>query len=311
MEFISRYDPYLDSGPMNCDCKGGGGSSSGKVSYPAYMQDQHETWMDEIAVLITSAISAGSPVSGVDAFDPATDVTAMNTAVSAFGVVVAALSNEDDWESATDAAVAKIDAAVIDDTYVTADIVAYADVLDDQIVDDVLPAFQTGMRDINAVYSSSFVMGEARIYASRDRDVAKYSSELRLKLNFQRNEMIKASVDTMISSLSKFADLKQSLLHYTLEARRLGIVAYKEEADQNVIIDDADARWDLDVYQYGANMLAGIGGGVSRAGGQTEMSKTQSAMGGALAGASMGAAVGGPAGAGIGAIVGGIAGLLG
>ena len=297
----------------NCSivrCKGGGGSSSGAVDYPDYMKTQHETWLDEIAALITTAVDGGSPFASTEAYDPTTRIATMDTAVCSFNTVVDALSNEDDWESAVDAAVAKIDAAVVDDDYVTADIASYAAILDDQITDVILPAFQTGMRDLNAVYSSAFVMGEATIYGMRDRDVAKYTSELKLKLNIQRIEMIKSSVEIMLNTLMKRVEFEQAVAHYTVEASRIGIVAFKEQTDQDILLDDMDARWDLDVYQYGANMLAGIGGGTRSAGSQTGMSKTQSALSGAAAGASMGTAISPGYGTAIGAVVGGIAGYL-
>jgi len=305
MDLITRYDPYMDSGWKTICCKGGGGSSSGAVSYPAYMQTIHETWLDEMSIFITTATTGDSPFASSVAYDPTTRIAAMDTAVGAFNTVVDALSNETDWESATDAAVAKIDAAVVDDEYITADVAAFADLEDDQITNTILPAFQTGMRDVNAVYSSAFVMGEAFIYGMRDRDVAKYTSELRIKLNHQRIELIRASTEVMIGTLMKRVEFEQSVAHYTIEANRLGIIGFKEQDEKDLVITDMDARWDMDVYQYGANLLAGISGASNRPGGQAEMSRGQSAMQGVAAGASVGS-VGGPYGAAIGAVIGGI-----
>lgn len=286
-----------------------GGGSSGKVDYPEYMKTQHQTWLTALASLITTATTGDSPFASDTAYDPTTRITTMDNAVCAFNGVVDALAHETDWESAVDAAVAKIDAAVIDDTTITTDIDAYSDQLDDEITNKVLPAFQGGMRDVNAVYSSAFVMGEAHIYAMRDRDVAKYASELRVKLNLYRVELIKASVSNMLSNLMKRVEFEQSVAHYSIESTRIGVVALKEQIDQDILIEDLDARWDMDVYQYGANMLAGIGGGSVSTGSSAGMSKSQSALSGAIAGASIGAGAGGWA-AGAGAVIGGIGGLL-
>ncbi len=87
-------------------------------------------------------------------------------------------------------------------------------------------------------------------------------------------------------------------------------MAFKEQVDQDFNIIDIDARWDMDVYQYGTNLLAGIAGGTVSPGGDAQMSKGQSAIGGALSGAAMGAAIGGGPGALVGGVLGGIGGLL-
>jgi len=311
MELLERYDPYMDQKWRNCDCKGGGGGgSSGKVDYPDYMKTIHETWLGDMATAITAATTGASPFASMTAYDPADRISAADTAVCAFNTVVDALDHDADWEAAVDTAVAKADAAVISDTYIDADVAAFASLEDDQITNNILPAFQTGMRDVNAVYSSAFVMGEAHIYAMRDRDVAKYTSELKIKLNHQRIEFIRTSVDTLISTLMKRVEFEQSVAHYTIETNRIGIIAFKEQDEQDLNIADIDARWDMDVYQYGANLLAGIGGGSATPGGQAQMSKGQSAMSGAVAGASIGATTGNPYAVAACAVIGGIYGYM-
>lgn len=47
-----------------------GGHGSGTIKYPAYMQDQHELWLDNVAALITGAQAAPSPYNGAVAYDP-------------------------------------------------------------------------------------------------------------------------------------------------------------------------------------------------------------------------------------------------
>ena len=447
----SRYDPYnptVESISKLVNCKGGGGSSSGAVSYPTYMETIHSTWLTEISAFITIATTGGSPFAAEAAYDPATRISTMDTAVGTFktavdaldydgdwiaaievaktkldadvfddayigvatGVMDAAISalstkvgtattamasaittfnnainaldEETDWEAKIDAAVAKLDAAVFDDTYIAADIAAYTAILNANLVDTDLPRFQTGMRDVNAVYSSAFVMGEAEIYAKQARDIAKYTSELRLSFNNLRNTAIMEGTKNMLDNLMKGTDFKKAIAQYTIEtskinveleqvvaqdtidtekigieaklkfdsqrnegiikcaqnmldnilkqvglnqsissqtieASRIGIVALKEQADQDFNIIDLDARWDMDVYQYGANLLGGISGGTVRAGGDAGMSKGQSAIGGALAGAAAGAYIGSvvpglgtAVGAGIGALLGAAGGFL-
>ena len=291
---------YKYSGEV-AKCKGGGGGgNSGKVDYPDYMKTQHETWLTAIATDITTARSGNSPYYSAAAYDPTTPLAAMDTAVCAFNTVVDALSNESDWDSAMTQAKTTID-ALISDTYINADVDAFAGKLDDQVDNITIPKFQRGMQDINAVQSSAFVLGEALIYGMRDRDVAKYTSDLRLKSSLMREELIVKSASEMLQALLTRVDFEKNVAHYTLEYNRMYIAAKKDWTDQDYEYDELDAKWDLEMFQYGGNVMASIAGAATNQGTKGP-SKAASALGGAMSGAAaglatsftpMGAAIGG------------------
>ncbi len=120
--------------------------------------------------------------------------------------------------------------------------------------------------------------------------------------------------EAMLRDLFGHIELEKTLMHYTMEANRLEIVATKEQDDTDNMIAVKDGRWDLETYQYGANLLAAIGGGTllpsgSSSGGDNPSTGT-SALGGALAGAAIGSSVGGGWSTIIGGALGGIAGGL-
>jgi len=268
---------------------GGGGGGAGEVSYPQYMQDYFsdmtiglgagggDVMTMSIVTAMNTAQTGDSPFTAATAYDPDTEVAAMLTSVDDFAALIAATL---------------VDAAV-DDV-----VDEYSDDLGDRLTSEVLPRFRSGMRDINAVVSSAFVLGQAIIEASQTRQVAGFSSGIHLKV-----------IDLRL-------DYQKALTHYTIEANRIKIVAKKEEAEVNLEIDEADASWDLEVFQHGANMLAGIGGGVANPQ-KKKKNQMASAIGGAMTGAAAGAMVGasygaggGPYGAVIGAVLGAAAGLL-
>ena len=387
-------------------CKGGGGGSggsSGKVDYPTYMKDQHLLWLTDVATDITTARTGNSPYFSATAYDPATPLAAMGTAIGAFNTLVDALAHEadwvaaiaqakttidafydpttqfgkmdtaicvfdavvdslnytNDWDVAMDQAKATID-ALINDTYINADVAAFADTLDDQVDNVTIPKFQRGMQDINAVQSSAFALGEALIYGMRDRDVAKFLSELRMKLNLQRNDLITKSAAEMVKNLLQRVDFERAVVdatikynsihvtseltisemflksatqmlkdymtridfeknvaHYTIEHNRMAIVATKEQTDRDMELDTLDATWDLEMFQYGNNVMASIAGAAIAQGSQIKgTSAASSVMGGALSGAAAGGmlaagtAMGGPVGAGLGLILGGLSSFL-
>jgi len=94
-----------------------------------------------------------------------------------------------------------------------------------------------------------------------------------------------------------------------IESQRIKIVAKKEQNDIDMVIDEKDGLWDLEVFTHVGNFLAAPGGGVvdPNAG---RPSATQSMLGGAMSGAAAGAMVGGPWGAVAGGVLGAASGLL-
>jgi hypothetical protein len=298
----------------------GGGSSAGRIDFPDHMKTVHQDWLnqtgsDTIEASIVDKMNTalgGSPYSSMTAYDPTTPLGAMDTAVGAFNTRVDALSPSSDWNTAVDNAKTKLDAAVFDDTYVTADIAALRAEIDDQIENDVLPRFQGGLRDVNAVMSSAFVIGESIIEAMATTQITKYGSELRVKLNLQRNDSILKAAESIIRDTYAQIELEKHVAHYTVEANRMEIAAFKEKKDTENNIAIKNGRWDLETYQYGANLLASIGGGTVTPTGSDSPSTMQSAIGGALSGAAMGSAVSGnnPWVTGGGALIGGLIGGL-
>ena len=189
---------------------GGGGSASGAVSWPDYLMEVHKDWLNDtggdflnqsITVSMNNAMG-NDPWIEVDVPVPASQIDEYKAAIHAFGVTLSGVDPSSDWNgfynqsvniigepeilaiddiSVGDASVADMaDVDGITEAVIVADVDAFADQLDDEINTKVLPQFRRGMQDINAVVSSSFVIGEAILWAFRDRDVAKHNSAIRL-----------------------------------------------------------------------------------------------------------------------------------
>jgi len=116
--------------------------------------------------------------------------------------------------------------------------------------------------------------------------------------------------------MSRRVGWESDYVRMSVEANRIKIVAKKEQTDQDAVIDDSDAKWDLEVFQYGGNLMAAIGGGTAIPN-LAKKNAAASVIGGAMMGAASGAMVGaqigaggGPYGAGIGAVLGAAVGLL-
>ena len=299
LEVISEKS-YEYEGPIT-ECKGGGGSSSGKVDYPEHMKVVQADWLyqsgsDHITMSMTDVMNAAlgsSPWIDQVAYDTDNDVAAMIEASDDLQTLVSLLSSNNSLDS--------IMANVLDDSYIDNVVNEYAEDLDARLESETLPRFEAGMRDINAVMSSAFAIGRAIIEENQDRQVAKFAADLHM-----RN-----SIDNAIRVVGLKLEYQKIASAMTIEAHRLKIVSKKEEYETNMTIDEKDALWDLQVFQHGANLLASIGGGVAVPGGGKGPSQLQSAVGGALSGAAAGAMVGSAVpgiGTVTGAIVGGVLG---
>jgi len=94
------------------------------------------------------------------------------------------------WTDPTFDAPADIKADLADESEVDASVDAQRDIISEQLTADILPRFQAGMRDINAVQSSAFVIGRAIIEGMGQRDVAKFDADLRYKAFLQRDSLL-------------------------------------------------------------------------------------------------------------------------
>lgn len=268
---------------------GGGGGSSGKIDYPDYMETMHSTWLTEMDTIINT-IQGEAPYALASAYDPDTAINSMISAITVFNNidVVSSLS---DLGGSTE----------ID---IETQVEANSDIITNDINTNVLPQYKSAMRDLNAVMSSAFVLGESYILSEKTRQLTKLQADLEIG-----NAQIRLENDKIkLQAYQQEIEFYRVLTHYTIEANRMKIVAKNEEVATNIEYDVKDAMWDISTYREGANLLASISGAAVQ--GEAEgPSKAQSALGGALAGASVGA-IAGPYGAAAGAAVGLIGGLL-
>lgn len=325
-----------------------GGGSAGAVSYPAYMQTFHNRYLDDTgATTITNSVAdainaatSANPFTGKSSFDPTTSLTAMDSYLFNLDTIITAMAYSTDFTNAYALAaanfplgVAILDTITVDTTQVAADVVAFDNELTDRLDNVILPTFKVGMLNINAIQTSSFVLGEAVLRAFKDRDVAKHNSSLRLDLAKQNDELntrfklqrreldykffLSRQENIKVVLAEILVLMKQKIafsIDYTkvaIEAKRLNIIAKTEQATEDAKYDEQEAKWPLDLFGYANSALGGIGGGGGGHVTPNKPSKAVSALAGAASGAAAGAvtgaaigAGGGPYGAAIGAVIG-------
>lgn len=294
----------------NIWCFKGGGGSAGSIDYPDYMEDAHKDWLDDTGVdnlaysvvdLINTAFS-NNPYQGEIAYNPQAMLTDMNAYLNTFRANVTALAPSTDWTANLNIVRSGID-NILTDTSLDDEITANDAIVDDRLNNEIIPRFQAGMRNINAVNSSIFILGESNLEGLAQRDKNRFASNIRHKTYLQRNEFILRSS----GELNKLFDMRLEYLKIvatlTADINKINILAEREEQEIQLEFDTKEALWNLDLLTYGGNMLASISGAVGGMGPQGP-TKAQSTLGGALSGASIGASSGGW----VGALAGGILG---
>ena len=314
MEVVSEVS-YEYEGEV-AECKGGGGGSSGKVDFPAHMKTAHKDWLDDtgadtmtfsVVSLMNTAMSGASPYNGYVPKDPDAAFFAPGDSLSDHTSVYEYLNNlsSDDLNAIFGSYITD------DETRITATVAAHSALLDDEVSVNILPKFKAGMVTINATMSSAFVIGEGVIFDSKTKKVADTDAKIRL-------QRLQEGGDLALRRLAAWVEWRKSVTSLSTEVSRIYLAAYGDRDDDYLEGLHKDATWDLEMYQYGTQVMASISGQPSQ--GMPRKSKTSSAIGGALSGAAMGAGIGmamGPAApvgvpvaAGIGAAL-GLAGALG
>ncbi len=341
---------------------GGGGDSyppnpNHIIQYAAYVQSWHQTWLGDVDTYIDTA-RANNPYSSAAAYDPDTDIDGMLAALNAFcnailsfhdseldiSAVSTAFNNAKDVTAfnpvttiGTNISSVKsmLDATLLDDSAISSAASAFGAIVHADTEAKVIPTFEAGMRDINAVMSSAYVVGLALIAAEEARNVAKFTSDLKLAQWSDRNKILANMSVTLLDAqfkvhqanmqlaemLGKFfiqgVEYKRALTQSLVDALRMKIVAKKEETDENLRIQAARRKWELKLTQYAASMLGSAGGGhaVAQGTGERSGSTVSSVLGGVMAGASIGSmfneVTGGNWGSIGGAVLGGVAGAFG
>jgi len=169
---------------------------------------------------------------------------------------------------------------------------AQAELLDNEVKTKVLPSFLAGMRDINAIQSTTFVIGKAIIADSTVRQMNEFQSRLRLSVVELSGQLWRTHLDWDKSVISTY--LEMTKLYY---ATRLDVDTKQLEYAA------ADKMWNMNLFDEPRAMIGALNGAAA-AQQKNKPSQAVSAIGGALSGAAAGSAIAPGYGTAIGAVLG-------
>ena len=171
-------------------------------------------------------------------------------------------------------------------------ITAHSALIQADIDTTVKPKFLAGMRDINSVHSTAFLIGLAIIQDEHVRQLNKFSSAIRLHSINVSVDLWKSHLDWDKAVTSTFNDLFKSYYAVRMDVDRANLEYLAK-----------DEMWNINLFENARGLLGALGGGTATSG-QNEPSQLAKSLSGVLGGASAGSAFGAP-----GAVVGGIIGL--
>ena len=279
-----------------------GGGSSGEVSWPQWISELHKTGAENmLAALIGTTTS--NPYVAESAYNPTSPIEWMDGEMDTWRAAVTAFDPAADWSGMINTVAAKYEEHFNAADKTAAAVAAYSAMLDDDLVNNTLPRFRGGMRDINAVQSTAFVVGEALLEAFKGREVAKYAAEYQSDLDKQKTELVINTAGKLLEPQMAIFEMRKELAKTGVEVSRIALVALKEQRDTQLEIDEAEHKWDSEKWSAYGSYIGGMSGGTA-SGNKRTPSTAQSAIGGALSGAAAGGSMGGWWGAAGGAILG-------
>lgn len=286
---------------------GGGGSSGGgssyntstsTIRYAPYIEDAHNRFLNDtynyrMAVLNNNAYASFYEVPVDAGFFGAGYVLASFPALfDLYGKFIAGLDIDSLWAEIMDSTTESPQA----NNLVTAE----STLLNDELESSILPKFYTGMRDLNAVMSSSFVMGRALLYDTKQKLVEKFSAELKWKLVAVAQDRWKAHLAWNTEAVTTYAKIFDLYFSAKTNVTKMNFELFAKKA-----------LWPMEVLDYERANLGALQGAMKQTNDKGGSSSSGSSMlGGALSGAAAGGMMFGPMGAVAGGILGGIAGLF-
>ena len=224
-----------------------------RIRYPPYQEDHHIVLLDEV----TAARIAATPNSPYADYDPME--TEIEAALYGAGYIISDFPSLYDMFGKfmagldVDALFDQIFADSTSGAIISNLISEHAGTLSDDLENDALPRFVTGLRDINSVMSSTFVVGKAMMETQREKEVSKFAAQTKYN-------MIPVAVDRW----KKHLDWNEDVIKRYLEVMKQAVNTQTEVRDHDMSVAAADTLWPLSLLiNYEAKAVGAISNAVT------------------------------------------------
>ena len=254
---------------------GGGGDSETTIRYASYIEKHHRKFLDRIKTEVTNAYhdSPYEDFSNIEIesgfFGTGYMLSSFPSLYDMFGKFMAGLD--------IDVLASQIFEDTVNTSVISDLVSAEADLLQDHTDTKILAKFQTGMRDINSVMTSSYIIGKSIIADSQVKAIEKFSSEARFR-------MIPIAQDKWKTHL----EWNKGVVRNYAEILKLYVSAKMDTEGHNMAFQSKNSLWPFTILEYQRAALGAMQGASNVGGGGEGPSQAQKTVGGALSGAAMG-----------------------
>ena len=240
-------------------------------------------WDDSFLGTLQAAIDDGSPFAAAYSYDPTADLGEAESRYDDYDTFIDALDPDADWGTHFDAAKTKVDELTVDSTEIATWVDEFEERLEPRKV-RAMNRFAGGMFDINAVVGSAFVMGLAAVENEKTRTVGEFDARISSIAYHERGPLVIQAVAEMGRALMFKAESERLATVVFADLKRVNILAQKEYLEEELGIATQDAAWELEMWQYGGNLLSSLAGTAVVT---KPMTRRQSQITGAMTGLSL------------------------
>jgi hypothetical protein len=197
---------------------GSSGSSKTTIRYAGYIEDAHKWLLDKTKDYVNELIDDSPLVDfdtiSVDAgfFGSGYVLASFPSLYDMYGKFVAGLD--------VDVLFTQIFEDTVNSAAINDLVEAESALLDDDISTHVIPEFEAGLHDINALQSSAFVIGKALIEADKVKAVSKFSAEMRYKLIPTATQRWQAHLEWNRGAIQLYAEMMKLFFAAKLDVDR-------------------------------------------------------------------------------------------
>jgi hypothetical protein len=262
---------------------GGGGKqpahTSQTIKYAPYIETKHEDFLQTIqserrAIIDDSPFGDYTDIEVDDAFFGAGYlISSFPSLYDMYGKFMAGLDIEVLWS--------QIFEDTVNSPVVSNLIAAESALMDDDIETNTIPRLQTGMRDMNSVMSSSFIVAKAIVEDAKVKSLSKFSAGLKYNL-----------IQIASGRWTTHLEWNKGVVGVYAEIMKFYFAAKTDMDDVNYTMAVKDKLWPFTVLDFERAALGALQGAMNSKTDVAGASTTARVLSGALSGGAMGALVG-------------------
>lgn len=218
-----------------------------------------------------------NPYSGVSSYDPDDALSGIEDRLSGWTDLADDMDPTDVLTAAFEFALSQIDDEIMSDTIVSDAVDAHTARTEPDyqraLSGELMPLLMG-----RCVMTSAWDDAVASMAISRSADTAQYSASLGLTQQEARIRLAHDIAAMFINALQLQMSINQATVMATADIAKLRIAGMQDQILNDLKFDESESLWNLELFHYGAGMIAAYGGGVPTTKPQTPFDRAMSAI---------------------------------